>query len=362
MPYTSEKLDQTAVHFIAGNGRSGTTLINNVLNANRKVLAVPENRFVMHFMQPFEHKTKWTKDDVAFFCTAAFKIKEPKLTDFKSWLVNQTQLKNDLLAALPILNYQNLCKITYLNCFMARGNEENIDTIIDKNPSYSLFVGDLLRIFPNAKCLLMVRDYRDNVLSRVRYKMDFIPNTWFAAQMWSEIYGYLSHLQQQYPDRIMVLRYEDLATNCEQNIAEVCNFFSIDYSPAMLTDYQPIFAERFKKVLDATASPELADRYDQMLSRVAEPISPQYIQGWKKKMALQDIKIAEYLCDDIGKKFGYERATTLSLGEKIQFAVRFVWVWLLTKIYLFYFKSYYRLPFAYRFRKYKHTEPIPSYS
>ena len=105
-----------------------------------------------------------------------------------------------------------------------------------------------------------------------------------------------------------------------------------------------------------------ADRYDQMLSRVAEPISPQYIQGWKKKMALQDIKIAEYLCDDIGKKFGYERATTLSLGEKIQFAVRFVWVWLLTKIYLFYFKSYYRLPFAYRFRKYKHTEPIPSYS
>ncbi len=44
------------VHFIIGSGRSGTTLLITILNANPTVLAAPEVRLCMAFYQKYAHQ------------------------------------------------------------------------------------------------------------------------------------------------------------------------------------------------------------------------------------------------------------------------------------------------------------------
>ncbi len=57
MPYYSpEHLQSLSVNFIIGSGRSGTTLMTTVFNANPTVLAAPEVRLCMAFYQKYAHQ------------------------------------------------------------------------------------------------------------------------------------------------------------------------------------------------------------------------------------------------------------------------------------------------------------------
>lgn len=57
MPYySSEHLQSLSVNFIIGSGRSGTTLMTTVFNANPTVLAAPEVRLCMAFYQKYAHQ------------------------------------------------------------------------------------------------------------------------------------------------------------------------------------------------------------------------------------------------------------------------------------------------------------------
>ena len=58
MPYYSiEQLNNTEIHFIVGSGRSGTTLMTTIFNANPEVICIPEARLVMAFNQKYSGTT-----------------------------------------------------------------------------------------------------------------------------------------------------------------------------------------------------------------------------------------------------------------------------------------------------------------
>ena len=53
--------------FILGKGRSGTTLLQTMLDAHPNTIAPIESRFVVHFKNRYGQVTKWTSDRKSAF-------------------------------------------------------------------------------------------------------------------------------------------------------------------------------------------------------------------------------------------------------------------------------------------------------
>ena len=52
------------IHFIIGIGRSGTTLLSQLLNNHKEIQALPEANFLVFFLNQFQNKKQFTINDI----------------------------------------------------------------------------------------------------------------------------------------------------------------------------------------------------------------------------------------------------------------------------------------------------------
>ncbi len=67
---TLEKIKKIPVVFIVGFGRSGTTLLQELMNAHPNVIGPPEYSFIVYLYSRYGNKKHWTKADIAEFIEA----------------------------------------------------------------------------------------------------------------------------------------------------------------------------------------------------------------------------------------------------------------------------------------------------
>lgn len=92
----------------------------------------------------------------------------------------------------------------------------------------------LLRIWPDARFIHLVRDGRDVASSTI--PMGWAGNLYTGMQRWLDAEELWAGLAGQLPpDRHMTLTYEALVTDPEKELTRICHFAGIDYSPAMLS-------------------------------------------------------------------------------------------------------------------------------
>lgn len=89
--------------------------------------------------------------------------------------------------------------------------------------------------FPNGRIVQMVRDPRDRYASvHKRYERDLSRVGAATARWLTSTHAGLRN-QRRYPNRYLIVRYEDLACEPEATMRHVCAFIGEDYSPEMLT-------------------------------------------------------------------------------------------------------------------------------
>ena len=97
---------------------------------------------------------------------------------------------------------------------------------VDATPGYTLMTGELLKLFPNATLLHIVRDGREVVNSMVASGFDTEWATDFAAacRAWAH-YAMLGHeVAQSHPERVLEVRHDDLVADPEAEMARVFAF------------------------------------------------------------------------------------------------------------------------------------------
>jgi hypothetical protein len=105
----------------------------------------------------------------------------------------------------------------------------------DKSLHTEHYVDRVFTEFPGAKILHITRDPRDRYASvRKRHGRD-VPRLGAANARWLFSMNKALENRQRYPDRYMILRFEDLAGNPEQTLKEVCTFIGEQYTPEMLS-------------------------------------------------------------------------------------------------------------------------------
>lgn len=105
----------------------------------------------------------------------------------------------------------------------------------DKSLHTEHYVDQLFSEFPNARVIHIVRDPRDRYASvKKRYGQD-LSRVGAATARWLLSTRRGMDSAKRFPDRYMILKYEDLAREPDRLMREVCGFIGEPFDPTMLS-------------------------------------------------------------------------------------------------------------------------------
>ena len=272
-----EKIRQIPMLFILGKGRSGTTLLQSMLNSHPNVVAPPESKFMILFYPRFRRIRKWNEKNIHDFINL---LCEDQLFA-KVWRVNKDKLTSYLISVKEQLDYALVCKIVY---YFTKEQKGNILLISDKNPIYCLFISKIRRLFPEAKFIHMLRDPRDTILSHITTFS--VKNTYYKAQQWLHYNLLIEKNKKELPDSFFSLSYESLVENPEPVLKDLCKFLNISFDAEMLKRELPDSVGSDKTIMGLMG---------QTHKNLYDPIQTSSIGKWRKEMKPVDIAITSII-------------------------------------------------------------------
>lgn len=302
------------IAFIVGMGRSGTTLLTNMLNSNPEIIACPENEFIIHSYRSF-----YDKD-----------FNDVKVVDAYIDMFNQNfnrvisiwkpgpELKNDILQ-LKDKSFENVCKLSYLNYPFSQKEKKNVTWVIDKNPFYSLHIDTLKVIFPQAKFIVIVRDYRDNIISRKKYSDQNVPLHKLAAD-WNYYYERIFKSLAKNNIQHHLIKYEDLANDPTKSLRSLCSYLGVEYSDEML-NFQELSKE-MKKHAVTSVSKEKNEKIQRMHGNLEKKVNTERVNAFVNELKEAEIAFLDFACEKLALKFGYKKhepALGVSMASKLSY-------------------------------------------
>lgn len=286
-----EKLDKIPFFFILGRPRSGTTLLRTLFDAHPNVQIPPECKFILDLYPKYGKKTNWSEKELEGFYQDLI-----RQWRFNIWTIDREKLKAGLMACAGKTSYSMICKVVYHH-YQSFYEKKEILWFGDKNPGYTIYTERLLKIFPDAKFIQILRDYRDNYVS-VK-DVDFeLPVPSLVATKWKLFYKNVRRAAGKNPERYLTIRYEDLVDDPEKQMKPVCAFLGIDYRPEML-EFHRKEDEIFKvypKAFVMRFHANLVNKINKSRSGI-----------WKEKLSRNEIRLADMAVGKIAEEAGYQR-------------------------------------------------------
>lgn len=297
--------------FIVGMGRSGTTLLTTMLNTNKQVVACPENEFVL-FTEPYFKQADFSNEKIVDEFVNLFHYSFSKTISF--WKPT-ADLKEKILQ-LEDKTFSSICKQVYLCYPFAKDKQDSVTCIIDKNPIYSLYMNKLHQLFPNAKYIVLTRDYRDNCASRkkVSGKKDSI---YVLANSWNYFYNCIFKSIKKNNLNYIQLRYEDIVTNSTESLSKLCTFLNITFSKDML-QFQELSKE-MKHYVKQNLSPNEQEKLNHMHHNLENEISKNRVASYMQELSAKEIEYLDIACLQFAKQFNYTSYNSKTLNWHDQF-------------------------------------------
>ncbi len=286
-----QKIASLPVFFILGRPRSGTTLLRTLFDAHPNVATPIECAFIMNMSQKYEKIKNWTREDLLEFHSDV-----QKHIKFDTWNIDIEKMKNDLLLCEGENTFQTVCKVVYYD-YISLFPKEEIKWIGDKNPVYATYTPLMLRLFPDAKFIHLVRDPRDNIISLKNVDFEG-PFTALLAYRWQHSARKLYYIKKKHPNQFYTIRYEDLVKAPEKYYREMCDFLSLPY-------YGHVF--EFYKKQDEAMKQFKTDKLMKYHKSLLSPINTSKVDLWKTQLPDRDIRITEFVGGRWTKLYGYER-------------------------------------------------------
>lgn len=300
--------------FITGCPRSGTTMLAGILGNAKSCVAAPESHFFNDFIYKHlpEESAEASKTDLATFFNNHYR--------FKQWNIDASKVK-DLPKKITINNFNEIIENT-IRLFAESHSKVSEKEIIriDHTPSNIKNFDILNELFPKSKFIYIIRDPRA-IYASIK-GLDWGPNTALKlGKLWVEYIAAYFAFQKLYPNRICLVRYEDIVNNGPSHIEKLCNFIGIDYNNSLLKD------EGFK-VPEYTSSQH---------ALVGKSLDKNRADKWKKELKKEEVLIIESECGTIMSAFDYQNSQTIKykISKK-------------DKLNMFFNEVYYYLPNKFR--------------
>jgi hypothetical protein len=285
-------INNTPLNFVIGKERSGTTLLQVMLNAHSQIVAPPESRFIMLLYRKYGSKRNWSEKDVQAFCNDLY----AENLFAKYWNIDKEKLYSSLVEIKGNLSYSLLCKTVFYHFASAT---KDVKMFVDKNPIYYYFIPDIYKLFPGAKYIHIVRDYRANILSHKRIS-DIYLSIADMAYRWLKVHEMIEEAKRKAPQQWITLKYESLVTDPEKALREVCIFLNFPFEENMVQSHNTKLFEGFYQNKEGSA-------FQKFHGNMFKPINASLADEWKEKMPADDLAIAESIAGQFAEKtYGYK--------------------------------------------------------
>lgn len=211
--------------FIVGCPRSGTTLLQAMLAANSKVVALPES----HFFRK------------SFMGRRAFIFRGLRASRaLRDWLdrIGLSHCTDELprfsLARQPVVN-------AFMRIMDDLARKNGSTCWVEKTPGHIFAIDEIERNIPDARFIHMIRDGRAVVASLYDASRRY-PEVWKqrSLQDFIELWNRAVTSSVRYEDKPnhLIVRYEGLVSEPVKVLQAVCEFLSLEYEDSMLKSYR----------------------------------------------------------------------------------------------------------------------------
>jgi hypothetical protein len=259
--------------FVLGSGRSGTTLLRQMLNAHPRIHLTHEAGFYSA-AQPFRKRLSARAWLERYYGSFPF-----------AWLgLSVAEVESELPAPLG----EHAYPAAFCAIMRAKAQQHGKPRFGDKTPYDSRHVGAILKDFPDARIVHIVRDPRATVASLAR--MPWAPSSLGMVNLFA-----LAQVEALAPfrNRIHEVRLEDLLAEPEAELRKLLEFVGEDWDPRVLEH--------------AKYAPEDAPPYPWLAS--AKEAARPTAEGYRKALSPAWIRLIEGTQRKIFARYGYLPAT-----------------------------------------------------
>ena len=209
--------------FIVGCARSGTTMLQRLLNRHSQVCVPEETHFIPRKIKPFLNHLRHGRRQEAVELLNSLPL-------IQKWEVHVevqdiAQLDGELAYARAV------------HLLMSRrAARDGKPYWGDKTPWYVSEIPLLYRLFPQARFILIYRDGRDVALSVMPLRWG--PNNAYSCARWWK--RYIQAWQRAKPtlgDNAFDVCYEEFIRNPEFHLQRICSFLDLLYEDEMLSGF-----------------------------------------------------------------------------------------------------------------------------
>lgn len=151
---------------------------------------------------------------------------DPPIVSYSRWLRTHRIFRSTGFVIDETLDYPGLVD-SFLRQKLARDRKSIVGASVHRRFS------QLLRIWPDARFIHLVRDPRDVAVSCVH--RGWVGNVWEGAGMWQRSEIDWEILQRNVDDsRYIDIRFEQLVAHPERVLRELCDFIGVRFEPGML--------------------------------------------------------------------------------------------------------------------------------
>lgn len=317
--------------FIIGRPRSGNTLLRLMFDAHPQC-KVPSEYPILHRILPIRPGTTYNSiKQKQKLLHRFFLLKRYHYPFYEYLQCNEERFTHDITSAYePITIAQ--AHALFLNHTFSLTEEAPILAVGDMNPVYCFYIKTLMKHFPEAYFIFLIRNPFDQISLMRKIPTEFF-QTHLLAIRWNYVTKTMLQLQQKKPDKCIIVHYEQLVREPERTLKHICSFISIPYSPMMLQYYALL-----QKI---QVNPKHTHLIKHFYSSLYQPVDTSRIHIHHNILSQKEIQIITYHCGKTLSQFPY---TTHEYHPS--FNMRFVGFW--WKIYacmmLFLMKSLIVLP------------------
>ena len=301
--------EQVQPIFIVGASRSGTALLRTILNEHPDIYITGETHYFDDLRiklgkavaSPLSPKQRRNSED--YFMALSHRPYGhqgvPELGDLSRTELTET---SDRLGGKGDSYFEAYCKIGAINL--------NRNSWGEKTPRHVYRINEIVERFPDAKIICMVRDPRAVVTSYKYWKNqggfdlekdpghhDALVNEETRARrsyhvltsclLWRGAVRASRDAQEQFGEsRVRILRYEDIVTNSEEAVRDLCQWLGEEFSDQML------------KVQTLNSS---FMTYSQQTGIVLGSV-----ERWKNVLTKKEIGFVEWCCGSSLTSLGYQ--------------------------------------------------------
>jgi Sulfotransferase family len=269
---------------VVGCPRSGTTMLQLMLHAHRDIAIPPETRFLLTAYQ--QRRAFGDLRDPARRRALARWIVDRPQSRFADLGLPADDIVEGITAGPGTLGS---ALATVFQGYAARFGKSRWG---DKRPAYLQNLDVILRLFPDAQIVNIVRDGRDCVASLKEM-------SWHRQDIYATIAAWARAVDDARraarrlgPAQWYQVRYEDLVADPHPVLAGLCAYLGEEYDPAMADP--------------SAVAPVAVPAHKIWHQRTHSPVTTQRVQSWQRRLSPDEIALCEAALADRLLECGYE--------------------------------------------------------